>query len=147
MARHPHWGALPDKRTLEAEFVRGETYGQLGRKYGVRPQTVLSTMKRRALRDGTAWPLKQGSPRLRLQRQLNDPRWDSVSALLIRGELDESCATYGVTLRGIACLARVGERTVYEVHAGSRARISRATAHKLMAAIESIERDAEGIAA
>jgi hypothetical protein len=140
--RHPNWGSLPGKVALENEFLRGATYAQLGRKYGVRPQTVLGTMKRRAKRAGTPWPLKQGTHlhQQRLGRVCGETRWDSITASMIRLELDNAIKTMpDVTLRRIAARAKVGERTVYETHSGARPRISRKTAQKIMRVIEALE--------
>lgn len=136
-------GRLPGKADLEREFLAGATYAQLARKYGVQhPQTVLTTMKRRARREGTRWPLKRDSHlfRQRLSSVCSETRWDGITAVMVRAEILEAVKTLGVTRREIARRSGVGERTVYEVSTGVRQRISRATAQRIMRAIEALEK-------
>jgi transposase len=139
--RHPNWGALPPKAELERMFLGGMSYAQIAKRYGVgRPQTVLTTMKRRARREGTPWPLKRDNHIYRQQRRLSShPRWDSVTTVMIRAEIHDACKNLGITKRDIIRRSGVGERTIYQVSSGARDRISRTTAHKIMAAIEQLE--------
>lgn len=127
---------LPGKAQLEREFLAGASYADLARKYGVgSARTVLITMKRRARRDGTPWPLVKQPRRHGLVCSLN--RWDGITAMMIKAEINEAVATLpGLTKREIARRSGVGERTVYEISTGTRTRISRATAERIMVAIE-----------
>lgn len=128
---------LPGKAQLEREFLAGASYADLARKYGVgRPETVLSTMKRRARRDGTPWPLQKSHRRLRSAN-----RWDGITAMMIKAEINEAVENLGITKREISRRSGVGERTVYEISTGTRTRIARATAEKIMSVIEQFEHE------
>lgn len=140
-ARYPH-AKLPGKAALEKLYVKdGLSYRQIGEKFGCPPKTVYNTMKRRADAAGTTWPLKQGvyGWEKRKAAKHSEVRWDGVTAEMVKYELHHARATLGVTLLEITKLAGVSKDTVWQISSGHRKRISRATAHKIMGAIEKLE--------
>lgn len=141
-ARHPNHGALPGKAELERLYVQERlSFAQIAARYGVQKKTVYNTMKRRAERAGTPWPLKATQPgwRRRAAQKHSEVRWDGVTAMMVRAEIAHCRETLGVPLKRIIELSGVSQDTVWQISCGVRKRISRATAHKIMGAIEQLE--------
>lgn len=132
---------LPDKADLEREYIAGESFDSLAKKYGVRRKTVYNTMKLRAERAGTRWPLKAGrQDAQRLRRIAQERRHDSITARMIRAELHEFAQQpYRLTVREIARRAGVHPTTVSQIRTGARDRCARSTAEAIMAVIERAE--------
>lgn len=139
---HPH-AKLPDKATLERLYVqKGLSMQQIAQKYGVQKKTVYNTMKRRAERAGTPWPLKMGRPgwRQRAGRKHGEVHWDSVPTLMLRAEIRECRETYKVTHKVIAKHAGLPKGTIDQVAAPKGvARVSRKTATKIMKGVVAVE--------
>lgn len=134
----PH-AKLPDKATLEKIYVvEGLSFAEIAARYDVKPKTVYNTMKLRAQKAGTTWPLKQGR-RPDWRHRAASKRWDSVTAVMVRAEIREFCTKTGTTRRELAAMAGLTKGTVEQISCGSLTRISRQTAEKVMAAIEAAE--------
>lgn len=137
----PH-ARLPGKTALEREYVAGASFAELAEKYGVNTKTVNNTMRLRAKKAGTTWPLKQGRPgwEKRKANKHAERAWDSVTAKMIRLELQDIRALTGVTLEAIATEAGVSQTTVWQIHSGRRERCARSTAEKIMVVVERLEK-------
>lgn len=133
---------LPDKQTLEREYLAGASFLQLGEKYGVTKKVVYNTMVRRARRAGTPWPLKQRDPRWREKaaKKHSIERHDSVTAVMVRLEILDIQTKTGVTKAAIAKAAGVSPSAITDIVTGRRARIKRTTAAAIMAEIERLEK-------
>lgn len=141
--RHPNWGKLPDKDTLERMYVQqGLSYKQIGEKYGVPKKTVYNTMVRRAKRAGTPWPLKMSRPDWKVKAAKKHSRefWDGVNPMMVRAEIVHASETYKISIAELGELAGVCRSTMYAVAGGRKASMSRESAHKVIAAIEKLER-------
>ena len=103
-ARNLRHAKLPGKEALEAEYLAGASFSELAEKYGVNTKTVNNTMRLRAQKAGTTWPLKQGRPgwERRKAKKHAERAHDSITAKMIRYELQDIQALTGVSLREIA---------------------------------------------
>lgn len=133
---------LPDKDTLEREYLAGASFTQLGEKYGVSKKTVYNTMIRRARAAGTPWPLKQRDPRWREKAAAKHRAdfHDGVTAVMVRLEILDVQTLTGVSRRQIALGAGVHPSVVSAITTGARKSIKRSTAEAIMAEIERLEK-------
>lgn len=133
---------LPDKDDLEREYLAGASFDSLAAKYGVRRKTVYNTMKLRAQKAGTRWPLKQGTmSEQALRRRAQRQRHDSITTVMIKAELVEFAEQpYAIPVREIARRAGVHPTTISQIRTGARDRCARSTAEAIMAVIEEVEK-------
>lgn len=137
----PH-AKLPDQATLLSLYLKDDlSFAEIGERYGVAPKTVWSTMRRRQIRAAGQWPLKSRRPNNYVRVGMKQrKRLDSITAEMVKHEINHAVATLPTQKKIIAELSGVSAFSVGRIANGHYERITRTTAERIMRAIEKLER-------
>lgn len=134
---------LPPRAELRRLYVgKNMSVQQLADTYGVGYRAVLDTMRRDALLDGVAWPLKGVGTGTHLPRKVVAIRRgrDEVKATLVAMEIRECLQSYGVSQHRLASMVEgLHQGTLSRITTGEVEWVRRSTAEAVQRAVTSVE--------
>lgn len=124
---------MPPYAKVRAEYSRGASWAQLGKRYGVDPRSLYNFTRRDAQNAGHTWPIRSSDVR---SRSATLAAYDRCNAALLRLELVDFKAWSGVEYKDVAREAGLSPTTIHKITAGIKLTVTRSTVDRVMAVID-----------